>query len=220
MRKTLLFIAKRISAILLVSVALYAIWNWPLVSTLSKPHVSSAIATITRATPTPEPTYDPSLSRFYYPRLGIAAPMTESADTSPLRSQDWASIKSALVKGVSLNYSGGSLKDARLAYVTGHSSDSYPHDYSSVFASLGQAKVGDVFTLTGKGEQWKYEVTGKKVINPRDVASFSAQSLIPSDGEGSYVALVTCWPLLTDRERMVVVGKRVDVPQPVGYTGN
>lgn len=201
--KVMKFIGK-IALSLAIFVGLMAVWNWQTVSSVARPTVQVIKAKINQPTP---PVYNPTETAFYFPRLGIEAPMSQSAESSPLRSSDWNSIRGALEKGVSLNYEAGSLAEARLAFVTGHSSDRYPHAYSSIFAGLGQAKEGDEFVLTAEGSIWHYRVISKRVVDPRNVIGFSEAALATGGNSGHYVALVTCWPLLTDRQRLVVVGE-------------
>jgi LPXTG-site transpeptidase (sortase) family protein len=215
-RRQLRSAGKKILLALLLFVVIFGAWNWATLTSVTQPQVHSFLVAIGRAPSTPD--YDASQDRFLFPRLGIDAPLSEHPDSSPLNYQDWNSIRDSLVKGVSLNYSSSTLDAAKLAYVTGHSSDTYPHPYSSVFAGLGQAKEGDEFVLTGNNEVNTYKVISKRVLDPRDVTAFS-EAALTAGAQAQRVAVVTCWPLLTSLKRLVLVGEKMGSNTKVGYTG-
>lgn len=144
---------------------------------------------------------------FTYSTLGIQAPLVVAAQTSPLETASWAEIRRALTEGVSLAFDAATLAEARLAFVTGHSSDTYPHAYSTVFAPLGQARLGDSFVLGVDDKEYQYRVIERHVLSPFVTDQFLA--LAPDDDDQARVALVTCWPPLTTTQRLVVVGERV-----------
>lgn len=192
---------KKISLSILLGGLLIGIWNGHTVDAISKPYFLSLKTQ-------EKPQYDYSKEMFYYPRLDISAPLSSSASTSPLQSKDWDSIRFALEKGVSLNFTASEFPAAKLAFVTGHSSDRYPHPYSAVFAGLGQSKEGDEFSLTTGGSMWTYRVISKQIVDPRNMLAFSEQALAGNSVKPR-VALVTCWPLLTSLNRLMVVGERI-----------
>lgn len=206
-RNTLRALGKKILLTFALFLVLFIGVNWNTITNVATPPVKEIITSIKGSEQVPQ--YDTSKNVFYYPRLGIEAPLTVSANTSPLDSQDWNSIKEALTKGVSVNYGGDEFSKTQLAYLTGHSSDTYPHPYSSVFAALGQAKIDDQFVVTEEGKVWNYRVISKKVVDPRNLLSFSAGVIGAQEVGKQHVALVTCWPLLTTLNRMVIVGERV-----------
>lgn len=144
---------------------------------------------------------------FQYSALGIVAPVTPSPTTSPLETTSWSVIREALTKGVSLAYSSAAFADSRLSFITGHSSDTYPHAYSTVFAALGQSRVDDRFILILNGRQYVYRVVQTQIFSPEDTAAFLA--LTPKDDQPSRVALVTCWPPMTTNQRFVVLGEQI-----------
>lgn len=142
-----------------------------------------------------------------YGLLGIVAPVTVNPGTSPLVVSDWSAIRDDLRAGVSLAYEGESFAAARLAFLTGHSSDMVRHKYESVFAPLGQAVAGDTFSIAVEGAVFEYRVTEVLELQPTDAAAFTA--LAPVDGGKPRLVLVTCWPPLTTQLRLVVVGERL-----------
>ncbi|MBI2590118.1 sortase [Candidatus Berkelbacteria bacterium] len=176
-------------------------WYAPLIFSLTQPTLIEAGVLGKRIAEAPV------ADTFRYENLGIEVPIEKAAWTSPLNTKDWRKIRSALERGVSLAYEGEFLESVTLAFITGHSSDVYPHRYSSVFASLGQAQRDDNFTLWLNQNPYQFKVTGVKIISPQDVEEF--QALNPGEkSDIQRVALVTCWPVLTTRSRLVVIGER------------
>jgi LPXTG-site transpeptidase (sortase) family protein len=123
--------------------------------------------------------------------------------------QDWQSIRADLRRGISVSYGTSTYDTAARVFITGHSSDTYPHRYASVFAGLNGAKVGDRCALTRQGHTYQYEVTDKRVVDPSDAAFFTPASLVKNPGEPQEVFLVTCWPVFTTKNRLVVVGHQI-----------
>lgn len=180
----------------------FLVWNSSLLWNLSRPIVSRGnnAITVQAAVDSQAPLPD----EFIYPKLGITAPLHDNPGTSPLRTQDWGQIAEDLHHGVSLAYDASSLDKATSAYVTGHSSDTYPHPYSTVFAALGQAKIGDQFALVTHNVVYKYRVVEERLAYPTDIKAFTI-----SDTTKQHVLLVTCWPPLTTAERKIIVGERI-----------
>jgi len=141
--------------------------------------------------------------QFIYPTLGIRAPITFSSQTNPMDTRDWNKIGTSLKNGVSANYSEKIFEDSSLVFIIGHSSDNYPHKYSSIFAPLGQAKKGDDFYVATDLKIYHYTVTDSKILNPNDLDGFNS---LKSDSI-KQVALITCWPVLSIKNRLVILGQ-------------
>jgi len=199
-RKIRLGLIGRLALAVMIAVGGLLLWNLPTVISLSTPFVVSLVPALE-----PQPAYGAD-SVFTYSRLGISAPISDQPDSSPLITSDWTAISKALHQGVALSYEGSSFTTAPLAFLTGHSSDYYPHPFSSVFAGLGAAKVGDTYVLDISGTSYSYTVMEKKVLNPADPAEFTA--LAPAPGQPQRVILITCWPVFTTTSRLAVVGVR------------
>lgn len=174
-------------------------WYGHIIRGLAQPVLIKLTAPLTAAAETPPSLPDNSFS---YPSLGISAPVTVSPRTSPLELKDWTVVRRSLQEGVHLSFPEDTWTESRFAYLTGHSSDSYPHRYSSVFAALGQAKPDDLFWLNVSGTTSAFRVLGVSVINPADIAVWD--QLARQEGSRRRLALVTCWPLLTTNSRLVV----------------
>lgn len=187
---------KRIGLVAALFIVLSAVWYWPLISQLIRPGlVEVGVVKIEQ----------PEHDGFAYERLGISSPLSVNSETSPIAEQDWSKISEDLRQGVSLAFEGVSFSEAQLAFLTGHSSDTVRHPYASIFAPLGQAKIGDTFIIAVDGQDYNYQVTDKKIISPIAVDQFRQLE----DDNIQRVALVTCWPPLTTTNRMVIVGNLI-----------
>lgn len=144
---------------------------------------------------------------FSYPRLGIVAPAQVLQGVSPYRYEDWGQLTQALRQGLGVTYEGSSLDTATRIYITGHSSDSYPHRYSSIFAGLGQVRIDDTFTLTQKGSTTEYRVITKKAVDPTQVYAYVQAN--PSKAGIQQAILVTCWVPLTTTQRLVIIAEKL-----------
>lgn len=76
--------------------------------------------------------------------------------------------------------------------------------YRFAFTSLAQLQPGDQFMIVGTGLVHTYEVYATDVVWPHQV------DRLPHSDE-STVTLVTCWPLWTDRQRLLVHARQIDV---------
>lgn len=196
-------VIKRLLLVVLLTLIFAGLWNIRLLVQVAKPQILSLTQPET-AKKLPETVADNTL---VYPRLGINTPIQEKAASSPMDQKDWAQMAAALRQGISLNYTEADFSQSRLSFLTGHSSDTYPHAYSAVFSPLGQAEVGDTFALNNKGTTSTYKVIDKKILNPADKTGYL--SYLSPDPSIQRVELVTCWPLFSTSKRLVVVGEKV-----------
>ncbi len=179
-----------------------AVWYYPLLSGLLKPSVIVPIAQAIREDKTP------TNNTLFYPNLGITSPLIVSKETSPLKYQDWNTIRQALRNGVNLAFTEESFDNSNFAFVTGHSSDTYPHKHASIFAGLGQAKVDDEILLNIDETIYVFKVVETKVLNPTDIKDF--EELQKNESGKKRIALVTCWPVLTTKNRLVIMAEESD----------
>ena len=71
---------------------------------------------------------------------------------------------------------------------------------SNTFYSLDKIEIGDTFTVAWKGQVYNYIVKEKKIIEPTD---FSVLNQTPGKSE---ITLITCAPLFSTKQRLVIVG--------------
>ncbi len=193
----------RLAVACVLPVFVLALLQYPVWVSLLRPKITHVLP---KLGPTVHPLKEVQVDNvFVYPSLSIQAHLIELPQTSPLVTQSWAAIRGALRQGVSLSYEGETFDAASLAFITGHSSDTYPHAYASIFAGLGQGHIGDIFSFRRQGKSYTYKVIDKKVISPQDTQSFL--NLAPPANKPHRLALVTCWPVLTTKNRMMIVGE-------------
>lgn len=87
----------------------------------------------------------------------------------------------------------------------GHSSD-YPWSnghYKTIFALLDKLTPGDRITVPYEHQRFVYEVIGQKVVGPKEV-SVLAKTSQPT------LTLLTCYPVGTSRNRLIVTAKLVE----------
>ena len=91
-------------------------------------------------------------------------------------------------------------------FIFGHSSN-YPWiagKYNDVFARLGQLKKWDIIYSYYWQKKYKYQVISKKVIKPTDVW------VLKNDKTKKELTLMTCWPIGTDLNRLIVTTKLIE----------
>ena len=92
------------------------------------------------------------------------------------------------------------------SFIFGHSSN-YPWvawDYNDVFARLGQLKAWDTIFAYYWQKKYKYEVVSKKVVSPKEVW------VLKNDKSKKQLTLMTCWPIWTTLNRLIVTTKLVE----------
>ncbi len=134
--------------------------------------------------------------RLSIPKLNITVPL--------IWSKDPADFDADLFKGI-IHYPGTAMPGENgTIYVSGHSSDYLwkKNPYHNIFAKLNFLKPGDdifvdVYGIDGKVFNYRYQVTGSKTYAPDDQTQFI-------DNSGSKLNLSTCWPIGTQKDRLVV----------------
>ncbi len=93
-------------------------------------------------------------------------------------------------------------------FVAGHSSDYFWNKgrYKTVFSLLDRLKIGDEFMIAYQGRVYRYRVFKKSVVRPSDLSP-----LAPT--EKSVVSLMTCTPLGTRLNRLLVLADQIS-PDP------
>jgi sortase A len=93
--------------------------------------------------------------------------------------------------------------------ILGHSSGQLwaPGGYKFVFTLLEKLKAGDNITIDYQGTRYTYQVTDSKVVTPDDL-SILDQTSQPT------LSLVTCTPVGTSKNRLVVHAKQIS-PKPI-----
>lgn len=149
------------------------------------------------------PVVPASQSEIIIPAIKAKAPVVYETST------DSGSIAYTLRSGV-VHYGTTALpgEKGNIA-IFGHSSGVAwaPGDYKFVFTLLEKLQDGQQITLDYKGVRYVYVVTGKQVVAPTDM------SVLNSKDSQSELSLITCTPVGTSKNRLVVHAKQVS-PDP------
>ena len=94
------------------------------------------------------------------------------------------------------------------AFIFGHSSNNVweSGDYNDVFALLDHVTYDDEVVVYYGQEKYTYKIEAKDVISPGDVSVLQSN---PEDT--SSITLMTCWPIGTTLNRLVLTGKLISV---------
>ena len=149
----------------------------------------------------------PPDDRIIISRINRNVPVVRISTETLLR-KDWAAlenqIQGALQHGV-VHYPGTAYPgDDGNVVITGHSSY-FPWDpgrFKDVFALLHQVSVGDEVVVYQDQKKYKYVVYEKKVVSPSQV------EVLTQDGDDR-LTLITCTPVGTDLNRLIVLAKPV-----------
>lgn len=94
-------------------------------------------------------------------------------------------------------------------FIFGHSSN-YPwvqSQYNDVFALLDTLATGDEVIIFYNQEKFIYKITDRAIVKPGDIATLNARD--PSKKE---LSLMTCWPIGTTLERIILFAELVESP--------
>lgn len=93
--------------------------------------------------------------------------------------------------------------------ILGHSSNDIfnPGDYKFAFVLLDRLQTDDIFYINYEGKRYIYKVTEKKVIKPSEISALQINNGKPM------ATLVTCTPLGTDTNRLLVIAEQIS-PDP------
>lgn len=93
------------------------------------------------------------------------------------------------------------------SFIFGHSSN-FPWikgEYNDVFALLDKVEFGDEIITYYNQKKFIYKVREKRVIKPGDI------SVLKRDHGKKEISIMTCWPVGTTLNRMIVIGELVEV---------
>ncbi|MCK9272420.1 class E sortase [Candidatus Gracilibacteria bacterium] len=150
----------------------------------------------------------PYENRIIIPKLGKNVPLVDVNNKSGLNFENLQDLfMKELEKGI-LRYPGtGTPGKVGNAFIFGHSSN-YPWakgDYNDVFALLDNLTFGDEIIVYYNQKKFIYTITEKKVVRPGDV------KVLKRDEGKKEISLMTCWPVGTTLNRMIVFGEMKEV---------
>jgi sortase A len=148
---------------------------------------------------TPEP-------RLIIPRINVDVPVLYDVGS------DYDSQMAAMQKGVAqFAIPGADAHPGEIGntVIAGHSSNDLfdGGDYKFIFAQLEKLAVGDTIYANYKSTRYTYIITKKQVVGPDDVSKLVYKTSQPM------LTLVTCTPLGTSLNRLLVTAKQIS-PDP------
>jgi len=89
------------------------------------------------------------------------------------------------------------------SFIFGHSSyyDNAPGNYKKIFARLNELNYGDQIDIYKDENHLVFEVIEKKIVEPTDLS-------VLKQTKDTRLTLMTCWPLGSTKERLIVVAKK------------
>lgn len=132
-------------------------------------------------------------------KLNIEAPIIANVD-----GREKAVYNEALNEGVAHYKNTGLPSSGSNVVLFAHSSTVWGvGKYSNIFASLGKLIEGDEINVKLNGKDFFYKVEKKEIVSNNDL-----EIIKPTQKE--QLTLLTCWPVGTARQRLVVVAKPVE----------
>lgn len=151
-------------------------------------------------------------NRVIIPKLGKNIPLVNVDNHKVGNPKDWNSIfETELEKGI-IKYPGSANPgDIGNSFIFGHSSN-FPWikgDYNDVFALLDKLEYGDEITVYFKQKKYVYVIREKHIIKPGYVNAMKGKE------ESKQLTLMTCWPVGTTLNRLIVMGElKSENPSP------
>jgi len=148
---------------------------------------------------------NPSDNRIFIPKIGKNVPLVHVPPH-----QNWnqleKNIQAGLQNGVVVHPVSRAPGVFGNFFITGHSSY-YAWDngrFKDVFALLHEMEIGDEVEVFWKNKKYKYQIFQKEIVSPTKVEVLSQ----PNDE--SIITLMTCTPVGTNKNRLILVGKLVE----------
>lgn len=150
----------------------------------------------------------PFENRIIIPRLGQNIPLLDVNHNAGASFTEMHEVFMEELKNGIVRYPGTARPgETGNAFIFGHSSN-YPwvkSDYNTVFALLDTLNEGDDIIVYYNQNKYVYRVTDRAVVKPGDVAVLNAR-----DPNKKEISLMTCWPIGTTLERLIIFGELVD----------
>jgi LPXTG-site transpeptidase (sortase) family protein len=92
--------------------------------------------------------------------------------------------------------------------IFGHTSQEFwkKNTYGTIFKGIPKLEKWDTVKIIWNGNLYEYQVVDKFIVTPKQV---NAQYMSYQNAGDSYVTLMGCYPLGTDKNRIMVVAKLV-----------
>lgn len=148
----------------------------------------------------------PYTNRVIIPKIGKNIPLLDVKN----RNIEWQNelndiFMKELEKGI-IRYPGSSIPGENwVSFIFGHSSNLpwMKWDYNDIFSTLDQVQFWDEVIVYYGQEKYTYKIREKRVIKPGDV------SVLKRNNDKSEISLMTCWPIWTTINRLIVTWELV-----------
>ncbi|PID83732.1 hypothetical protein CSB09_04670 [Candidatus Gracilibacteria bacterium] len=150
----------------------------------------------------------PKENRIIIPRIGKNIPLVDVEMKAGAKFETMNEVfMEELKKGV-VRYPGTAKPGQKgNAFIFGHSSNYpwIPSKYNNVFALLDKVQNGDKVIVYYDGKKYIYKITDRAIVKPGDVKVLRSR-----DKDKKEIALMTCWPIGTTLERIIIFGSLVE----------
>lgn len=150
----------------------------------------------------------PQENRIVIPRLAKNIPLIDVYHDKNTPFEEMHEIfKQELTKGI-VRYPGTARPGEKgNAFIFGHSSNVpwIKSDYNDVFALLDTLEDGDEIIVYYNQKKFVYKVTDRTTVKPGDTEVLNAR-----DPNKKEISLMTCWPIGTTLERLIIFGELVE----------
>ena len=148
-------------------------------------------------------------NRVVIPKIGKNIPLIEIQEQNIEGMSELNDIFMKELENGIIRYPGSAKPgNAGNSFIFGHSSN-FPWlngDYNDVFSLLDNVTYDDEVIVYYGQQKYVYKITKKEVISPGDV-----EVLKSKNQDLSEITLMTCWPIGTTYNRLVVVGELIHV---------
>lgn len=153
-------------------------------------------------------TVNPQENRIIIPKLGKNIPLIDvNHDANTPYEKMHEVFMEELKKGI-VRYPGTAKPGEKWnSFIFGHSSNYpwIPSKYNDVFALLDTLKNGDEIIVYYNQKKFVYKVTDRAVVKPGDTKVLKSR-----DPNKKEISLMTCWPIGTTLERLIIFGELVE----------
>lgn len=156
------------------------------------------------ATPSAAPQFNTSFFNLTVPALNLVNALVTTNVTSSKEEIYFPILEKSIA-----HYQGSALPGERgNVFLYGHSvlpQFFNPNDYTTIFSNLHKMKNGDSVYVKLKDKVVEYQVTGKKIIGPKDIEAANL-----SGGKNKTLTLMTCYPPGLTTQRLLVFADQVE----------
>lgn len=135
-------------------------------------------------------------NRIIIQKIDVSAPIIDNVDGNNMQT-----YMNALENGVAHLKKTSLPGDPGNTVIFGHSSyfKNKPGNYKTIFAKLNNLTIGATIQIKHQNKDLAYKVFEKKIVRPEDV------SVVSQDNTKRNLTLITCWPIGTTKERLVIL---------------